>query len=556
MGAYKNRYGKPGKMAWSNFSIKILGITFDSFTPDNSIWDKISANTAKRIHIWNRVRLSLRGRRTIINQILFSKLWYIGQIYTIPKCSKKKIEKRMYDFLWEGKQIRPHRHLTQLPTWKGGLGILDIDTQLNSLKIKWIQRLLHPTNALWKDLMLYHLNLILNSNQGLALFRQNQILRLIRHKNLQNHNSEDFFLQFLNAWLLFTNNNFPTPTSIEEILDQPLFLNPHTKMDLNSANPYFFSIPPKNIIDKFTIIRDICRFLQPGFISSRSFEEKLNLPNANSNQIYRSIVELIAKNWIQLLKNKTSQESLLKVFFFNNRGSRKVKNFLKLSNKDIYYTVLNNNKEYNRPFKFISWQNHIQENCVLSPDIWGKTFTDWFKNCSDGYIFSIWYKLIHFSLPLNPAIHRMGNSHTTVCPRCKENDETHPHCLFQCKLSQATLNFINELINRNYTFQSPFKTSIRDILMGNSSHSHGGVKLEILPVLIEVFLRHRYFCRRKASYEVGCHKINEPNNYKGNLISRFKTLRDKAMELGSKESLLKKWKLLLDRKESLNIQFD
>ena len=168
---YKNRYDKPENMAWSHFSIKILGITFDNFVPDNSNWDKISANIAKRIHIWNRVRLSLRGRNIIINQILLSKLWYIGQIYIIPKYVKKEIEKRIYDLLWEGKKICPPR--AQLPIWKDGLGILDIDTQLNSLKIKWIQRLFNPTNALWKDLMLYRLNLILNSNQGSALFREN-----------------------------------------------------------------------------------------------------------------------------------------------------------------------------------------------------------------------------------------------------------------------------------------------------------------------------------------------------------------------------------------------
>ena len=51
-----------------------------------------------------------------------------------------------------------------------GLGILDIETQLNSLKIKWIQRLLNPTTALWKNLKLYQLNLILNYNLELALF--------------------------------------------------------------------------------------------------------------------------------------------------------------------------------------------------------------------------------------------------------------------------------------------------------------------------------------------------------------------------------------------------
>ena len=37
-------------------------------------------------------------------------------------------------------------------------------------------------------------------------------------------------IQLLNAWLHFRNNVFPTPASIEEILGQPLLLNPHTKL--------------------------------------------------------------------------------------------------------------------------------------------------------------------------------------------------------------------------------------------------------------------------------------------------------------------------------------
>ena len=61
--------------------------------------------------------------------------------------------------------------LVQLSIWSGGLDILDIDTNLISRKIKWIQRLLNPTNTLWKFLVLFRLNLILNSNQDLALFR-------------------------------------------------------------------------------------------------------------------------------------------------------------------------------------------------------------------------------------------------------------------------------------------------------------------------------------------------------------------------------------------------
>ena len=111
----------------------------------------------------------------------------------------------------------------------------------------------------------------------------------------------------LNAWLNFTNNSFPSPTSIEEILDQPLFLNPHTKLPYNSDNPYFYCLPPQNISDKFLTIRDICRFLRPGLISAETFREKLDLLNINHNNIYKKIVELIPKNWLHLLKTETSQ---------------------------------------------------------------------------------------------------------------------------------------------------------------------------------------------------------------------------------------------------------
>ena len=63
-----------------------------------------------------------KQKNRIVNQILLPKLWYIGQIYTIPQFVKEEIEKT----------------IAQLSIWKCGLGILDIDTQLNSLGLKWI----------------------------------------------------------------------------------------------------------------------------------------------------------------------------------------------------------------------------------------------------------------------------------------------------------------------------------------------------------------------------------------------------------------------------------
>ena len=134
----------------------------------------------------------------------------------MPNLYYSKIyQKRIYDFLSKRKKIWPFRRLIQLSISTSGLRLLDIETQLNSLKIKWIQRLLNPNNALWKNLMLYLFNVILNYKQGLAFFRQKQVLRFNSHKYLQKQNNEDFFIRLINAWLHFTNSSFPDPTIVK-----------------------------------------------------------------------------------------------------------------------------------------------------------------------------------------------------------------------------------------------------------------------------------------------------------------------------------------------------
>ena len=77
-GSYKKELIKQDKW-YGHISIKKLGVDFDSSILDNQNLDKI--NHCK--FTWKR----------IVNQILFSKLWYIGQIYTILKFIIKEIGK-------------------------------------------------------------------------------------------------------------------------------------------------------------------------------------------------------------------------------------------------------------------------------------------------------------------------------------------------------------------------------------------------------------------------------------------------------------------------------
>ena len=126
-------------------------------------------------------------------------------------------------------------------------------------------------------------------------------------------------------------------------------------MYFSSDNPYFYCISPTNISDKFTIIRDLFRFLQPGLTSSATFDKKQCFSIANHKRIYKPFMDLIPNDWKHLLRSKTSQKSFLKTFYYNNKGTRKLKDFRKLSNKEIYFILQSNRTRYKNPFNFISW---------------------------------------------------------------------------------------------------------------------------------------------------------------------------------------------------------
>ena len=94
-------------MACLQFTIKIIAVYFVNSVHDNTNWDKIYNNLTysetkmynnltQKIHIWSRMEISLRVKKLNADEVLRSKLRYIGQIYyTVSKHMGKKIEERI-----------------------------------------------------------------------------------------------------------------------------------------------------------------------------------------------------------------------------------------------------------------------------------------------------------------------------------------------------------------------------------------------------------------------------------------------------------------------------
>ena len=166
--------------------------------------------------------------------------------------------------------------------------------------------------------MLYWLKPILNSDQDLTLSQQKQILTgLLVTKTYKNRTMKiSLFSYFMLGYI----------SSITTSL-------PHI---------YRRIIPPRNILDKFSIIWDLCGFLQVGLISSTIFCKKLHFPTVNHNRyikLHWAQFPMIGNTYLEL--KLTSLKSFIKTFCYNNKVTSKVtKRLPKLSNKEMYLTLL------------------------------------------------------------------------------------------------------------------------------------------------------------------------------------------------------------------------
>ena len=53
----------------------------------------------------NNLKLSLIGRKLIINQVMLSKIWYLAHVETPPKHIIQDIKRTIYNFLWNFRKM-------------------------------------------------------------------------------------------------------------------------------------------------------------------------------------------------------------------------------------------------------------------------------------------------------------------------------------------------------------------------------------------------------------------------------------------------------------------
>jgi hypothetical protein len=89
---------------------------------------------------WKKRRLTCFGKITVLKTLIMSTLIHNFSLLETPENIVHKLEKIMYDFVWE-KRDRIKRDTVILSEDKGGISMIDVMSKIKSIKAGWIKRL-------------------------------------------------------------------------------------------------------------------------------------------------------------------------------------------------------------------------------------------------------------------------------------------------------------------------------------------------------------------------------------------------------------------------------
>lgn len=121
---------------------KLLGILWDKEgASTREFWEGILKKVVNVIAKWDGRDLSFKGKVTVINACILSKLWYGARIMKVSKLLSKKFETCIFKFLWSNKTELIKRNILIRDYTEGGIKIPDVFIKCRALFLEKFKEL-------------------------------------------------------------------------------------------------------------------------------------------------------------------------------------------------------------------------------------------------------------------------------------------------------------------------------------------------------------------------------------------------------------------------------
>lgn len=525
LGENIGRTDKPLNLNWKITPITILGLPFGNEDLTNTVWQETLSNIRRTLKLWKRCNISLKSKISVIRTLLIPQIIYPTSVYPMKEKHMNEIKKIFEDFLWSSKRPKIRTNVLYLPIKLGGLGLPNLSKFQNALLLTWVKDIFQTCSTQWKMFFLYFTNLYRKTFLYQNIFKIRLANRTITMSKLP-----EFYKVLLKAWKSFTGNKRPPLTEPQQILIEPLILNPF----MNNIEPpkwYINSDHAVTTVDHLLLNENKSKFLT---------REKLNqMYNLNlDKRTYNNLKNSIPLAWKVLLNNLEHQEppsTLLNVWKIENNN--KINTSLSNMNCKLFY-----NEQCNHTFEAAakdqaSFKTPFYDKWTekTGPVTWTKVFTFLNKRDICRNTVDVQYRLLHFGILTRLKLFNMKIQPSPICTRCLLQNEDIEHLFISCQNTIRIWQYAM-LYMKNVYPQINAQNIYKAIIIGFSDNENYKQKLSILEDIRLAFFQAVWLQRNKALWNF--EMLNGPLIFRGFLNqilnTRLQRLHDK-----NKNSLLK-----------------
>ena len=170
LGTLPNNPGGYDYIKWPQGPIRYLGIYLGHNVLENNEMNWVSKikELQKLIDSWRKRKLTIFGKILIIKTLALPKLIYPASLLPLPQDIIKNVNTIFFKYIW-GKTEKIKRNVLTSDYCKGGLKMIDIESQFSALKALWMSRIQKDSNLIWAFLPKHYImkctsNMVLNMN--------------------------------------------------------------------------------------------------------------------------------------------------------------------------------------------------------------------------------------------------------------------------------------------------------------------------------------------------------------------------------------------------------
>ena len=436
--------------------------------------------------------LTYYGKVIIIKLLLLSQLIYLATCYKIPNKHIKELNKIIFSFLWNSKKEKVKRVVVMNPVSQGGLGMIDIDSRMRSLRLSWLPNILNDSEKPWKYICKFWLNKI----GGVPLCLHFNCSSADTISLCKKYKLPLFYLDLLSTW---ADIHYVNLLQVTDISNEIIWNNTNIKY-MNEAL-YFKDWVGNGILQAKQLIEN----------GSWKKHEQINeIMRSNSLLIsfqYGKIKKAFPRVWFEQLckrqKKQSTQDALHNQEVFQiNTGD--LINLISVKTKQFYSLLLDAKKCELSVIYF--WQEKLN---IPQQFNWNVLFNFRFGKLFNNNVKQYSFKLLHRLLPFKENLVKWKIASDMTCKQCNEV-ETISHVLLYCPDIKLYWKKITDIIYM--LFHIDIAVDERIILTGYDVSD----KNLILPNLMLIFAQYTIY----RLYIISNYTTKVTNVYK--LLAEFK----------------------------------